>query len=91
MAPLFSLLSGTEDSAVQSQAMISGLDLVHAVADGIIAVSLFVIPAALFFVFYRRGERSRTDQALLALFILFLSTTGLAHFASALFGPGRSG
>ena len=89
MALLLNLLSGTEDSAVQSQAMISGLDLIHAVADGIIAISLFVIPAALFFVYYRRGERSRTDQALLALFILFLATTGLAHFASALFGPGH--
>ena len=89
MALLLNLPAGTEDSAVQSQAMISGLDLIHAVADGIIAVSLFVIPAALFFVFYRRGERSRTDQALLTLFILFLATTGLAHFASALFGPGH--
>jgi PAS domain S-box-containing protein len=89
MALLLNLLSGTEDSAVQSQAMISGLDLAHAVADGIIAISLFVIPAALFFVFYRRGERSRTDQALLTLFILFLATTGLAHFASALFGPAH--
>ena len=51
MALLLNLLSGTEDFAVQSQAMISGLDLIHAVADGIIAISLFVIPAALFFVY----------------------------------------
>jgi PAS domain S-box-containing protein len=67
--------------------MTSGLDLLHLLADGIIAVSLFVIPAVLLFLYYRRGDRARNDLALLTLFILFLATAGLAHFAAALFGP----
>ena len=67
--------------------MTSGLDLLHAFADAIIAVSFFVIPAALLFLYFRREDRSRADQALLALFILFLASAGLAHLASVLFGP----
>jgi PAS domain S-box-containing protein len=87
MARWFTGLFGTEDPATQSQAVTSGLDLLHPVADGIIAVSLFVIPAALVVLYYRRGERSPNDQALLILFILFLASAGLAHLAAALFGP----
>src|SRR5512134_2486804 len=78
---------GAKDPAVQSQVMTSGLDLLHVLADGIIAVSLFVIPAGLLFIYFRRGDGSRNDQALIFLFILFLATIGLAHLAAALFGP----
>ena len=67
--------------------MTSGLDSLHAFADAIIAVSFFIIPAALLFLYYRRQDRSRADQALLTLFILFLASAGLAHLASVLFGP----
>jgi PAS domain S-box-containing protein len=89
MARTLNVLFGTEDLSVQAQTVNSSFDLVHAVADAVIAVSLFVIPAALLFVYFRRGERSRTDLFLLVLFILFLATAGIAHFASALFGPGH--
>src|SRR6478672_9499057 len=89
MARWFTVLSGSEDSSSHTQALTSGLDLIHAVADVVIAASLFVIPAALLVLYFRRGERSRTDQALLTLFILFLASAGFAHFASALFGPGH--
>ena len=67
--------------------MTSGLDVLHAFADAIIAGSFFIIPAALLFLYYRREDRSRVDQALLILFILFLASAGLAHLASVLFGP----
>ena len=89
MARWFTVLSGSEGSSSHTQALTSGLDLIHAVADVVIAASLFVIPAALLVLYFRRGERSRPDQALLALFILFLGSAGFAHFASALFGPGH--
>ena len=87
MARLFTVLFGTGDPATQSQAVTSGLDLLHAFADAIIAVSFFIIPAALLFLYYRREDRSRNDQALLTLFILILASAGLAHLASVLFGP----
>ena len=87
MARLFTVLFGTGDPATQSQAVTSGLDSLHAFADAIIAVSFFLIPAALLFLYYRREDRSRADQALLSLFILFLASAGLAHLASVLFGP----
>jgi PAS domain S-box-containing protein len=87
MARLFTVLFGTGDPATQSQAVTSGLDSLHAFADAIIAVSFFIIPAALLFLYYRRQDRSRADQALLTLFILFLASAGLAHLASVLFGP----
>ena len=87
MARLFTVLFGTGDPATQSQAVTSGLESLHAFADAIIAVSFFLIPAALLFLYYRREDRSRADQALLSLFILFLASAGLAHLASVLFGP----
>jgi PAS domain S-box-containing protein len=87
MARLFTVLFGTGDPATQSQAVTSGLDSLHSFADAIIAVSFFLIPAALLFLYYRREDRSRADQALLTLFILFLASAGLAHLASVVFGP----
>ncbi len=67
--------------------MTPGLDLLHAFADGIIAASLFLIPAALLYLYYRREDRSRNDKTLLTLFILFLASAGVAHLASLLLGP----
>ena len=89
MALLFNVLLAAEDPAAHAQAMTSGLDLLHVVADGIVAVSLFVIPAILVFLYLSRGDRSGNDRTLLMLFILFLGTAGLVHFASALFGPAH--
>jgi PAS domain S-box-containing protein len=85
MARWFTVL-GSWDSPIHTQS-VTGLDLLHTVADAVIGASLFLIPAALLVLYYRRAERSRSDQALLALFILFLASAGFAHFASALFGP----
>jgi PAS domain S-box-containing protein len=84
-------LLGTEESAARSEAWSSGLGVLNAVADGIIAISLLLIPAALLLLYYRRGERDRRISGLLTLFILFLLAAGIAHFASmfALWGPFR--
>jgi PAS domain S-box-containing protein len=87
MAPLLNVLSGAESPAAQAQAMNSAFDLLHVLADGVIAVSLFVIPAVLLFLFLRRGDRSGNDRTLLTLFVLFLGTIGLAHLAAAVVGP----
>jgi PAS domain S-box-containing protein len=89
MARWFPVLFSPEDSSTHTPALTSGLDLLHVVADVVIAASLFVIPAALLVLYFRGGERSRIDQALLTLFILFLASAGFAHFASALLGPGH--
>jgi PAS domain S-box-containing protein len=88
MARWFTLLSGSEDPSTHTQALSSWLDLIHAVADAVIAASLFIIPAALVLLYLRRQERSGIDQ-LLILFILLLASAGVAHFASAIFGPGH--
>ncbi|MGH6826508.1 sensor histidine kinase [Methyloceanibacter sp.] len=88
MAHILNVLFATGDST-QPQAVTSGLDLLHALADGIIAASLFLIPAALLVIYLRRGERRASDQVLLILFMLLLTSSGLTHFASALFGPGH--
>jgi two-component sensor histidine kinase/PAS domain-containing protein len=60
--------------------------MLNAVADGVIALSLFLIPAALLVLYYRRGERDRRISGLLTLFILFLLAAGIAHFSS-MFAP----
>lgn len=86
MARWFTVL-GSEDPSIHTQSVITGLDLLHALADAVIAASLFLIPAALLVLYFRREERSPSDQALLTLFIVFLASAGVAHLAAALFGP----
>jgi PAS domain S-box-containing protein len=86
MARWFTVL-GSEDPSIHTQSVTTGLDLLHALADAVIAASLFLIPAALLVLYFRREERSPSDQALLTLFIVFLASAGVAHFAAALFGP----
>ena len=86
MARWFTVL-GSGDASIHTQSVTTALDLLHAVADAVIAASLFLIPAALLVLYFRREERSPSDQALLTLFIVFLASTGVAHFAAALFGP----
>jgi two-component sensor histidine kinase len=58
--------------------------LLHAVADGVIAASFLIIPAALVYIHKRRGESNPGETALLTLFALFILAVGLAHFASLL-------
>jgi two-component sensor histidine kinase len=59
-----------------------GLVLLNAVADGVIALSFFAIPAALIFIQRRRSDRSRGEMALITLFALFIFIVGLAHLAA---------
>jgi PAS domain S-box-containing protein len=68
----------------------SGLVLLHAVSDGVIAISLLTIPAALLYIHKRRGESNPGETALVTLFALFIFAVGLAHLASlvGLWVPG---
>ena len=59
-----------------------GLALLNAIADGVIAISFFAIPAALIFVQRRRSDRSAGEMALMTLFVLFLFVVGLAHLTA---------
>lgn len=90
MQSWLSSLFGTEGFAARSEVGTSGIVLLSAVADAVIAASFVIIPAALIFLYYRRGEHDRRSRALLALFILVLLTVGLSHFAS-LFASWGSG
>jgi len=65
--------------------------LLHAVADGVIAASFLIIPAALLYIHKRRGESNPGETALLTLFALFIFAVGLAHLASlfALWAPAK--
>lgn len=68
----------------------TGLILLHAVSDGVIAFSLLIIPAALLYIHKKRGENNSGETALVTLFALFMSAVGLAHLASlvGLWVPG---
>ncbi|HEX7532768.1 MAG TPA: histidine kinase, partial [Methyloceanibacter sp.] len=56
--------------------------LLHAVSDGVIALSLLLIPAALLYLYGRRKDTNPRERALITLFILFIAAVGLAHLAS---------
>jgi len=60
----------------------SGLDWLHAISDGVIAVSLLTIPVALLYINKRRGEGSPGEIALVTLFALFIFAVGLVHLAA---------
>jgi PAS domain S-box-containing protein len=70
-----------------------GLVLLHAVSDGLIALSFLTIPIALLFIHSRRGESSPGETALVRLFALLIFAVGLAHLASlfAILVPGIPG
>jgi len=72
------------DNAGQSELWPTTLWVVHALGDGIIALSFLLIPAALIYFFRKRGERSPRETALVILFSLFILAAGIAHFASLL-------
>ena len=59
-----------------------GLVWLHAVSDGVIALSLLTIPAALIYINKRSGEGSPGETALVTLFALFIFAVGLAHLAA---------
>jgi PAS domain S-box-containing protein len=60
----------------------SGVVLLHAVADGVIALSLLTIPVALLYINKKRGENNPGEKALVTLFALFIFAVGLAHLAA---------
>ena len=80
---------GAEGFPLRSEVWPAGLVLLHAVADGVIAASFLIIPAALLYIHKRRGESNPGETALITLFALFILAVGLAHFASlvALWAP----
>ncbi len=69
-------------TALDSDVTASGMLLLHALSDGVIALSLLLIPAALLYLYGRRKEANPREQALITLFILFIAAVGLAHLAS---------
>jgi two-component sensor histidine kinase len=68
-----------------------GLPMVPGFADGIIAVSLLLIAAAVFYLYRRGAERDRREGWLIGLFIVCIVAIALVHFASALslFAPAQ--
>ena len=84
MTSWLSFLFGTEGSAVRSETWSTGLLVLHAVADGVIAVSLLLIPAALIYLYRQRNYTNPGEAGLVALFIFFILAVGLAHFATLL-------
>jgi two-component sensor histidine kinase len=69
----------------------TGLALLHAVGDGVIAATFLLVPAVLLYLYKRRGEGSAGEAALVKLFLLFVFAVGLVHFAAVLhpWMPGR--
>jgi two-component sensor histidine kinase len=59
----------------------SGLALLEAIADGVIAVSFLGIAAALLYLYVRRPGRGLREGALLSLFMLLIVACGLAPLA----------
>jgi two-component sensor histidine kinase len=53
-----------------------------AVSDGVIALSLLLIAAALIYLYRRRGEANPRESALSTLFILFIAAIGLTNLTS---------
>jgi two-component sensor histidine kinase len=60
----------------------SAVVLLHAVSDGVIALSLLAIPVALLYINKRRGESNPGEKAMVTLFALFIFAVGLAHLAA---------
>jgi PAS domain S-box-containing protein len=60
------------------------LQLLHRVADGVIALTFLLVPATLLYLHKRRGEGSAREAALVKLFLLFILAVGLVHFAAVL-------
>jgi two-component sensor histidine kinase len=69
-------------TAVHSELSSSGMFWLEAVSDGVIAFSLFLIAAALIYMYRRRGEANPRESALSTLFILFIAAIGLTNLAS---------
>lgn len=84
MANWLSILFGPAGSAGRAEGWPSALVVLHAVADGVIAASFLIIPAALLYIYVKRGERRRSETVLLTLVVLLSLTVGFVHLASLL-------
>jgi PAS domain S-box-containing protein len=84
MSSWLAFLFGAEGSVLRSNAWSSELVLLHGVADGVIAVSFVLMPAAFLYLYKKRGETNRHEAFLVKLFVLFIFAIGLVHFASLL-------
>ena len=62
----------------------SGIVLLHAVADGVIAASFLMIPAALLYIHRQRGDSNAGETTLITLFAFFILAVGLTHLALSL-------
>lgn len=82
MTSWLSFLFGIEETALKSEAWPSGLVTLHAVADGVIALSLILIPAGLLYLYRRRDESNPRETALMKLFVLFILAVGVVHLVS---------
>jgi len=82
MQSWFNFLFGSEGSSVRLTGWPPGLVLIETGADGIIAAAFLVIAAALLYMRWKPPGRNPGETALLWLFILFISASGLAHLAS---------
>jgi two-component sensor histidine kinase len=60
----------------------SGLLLLHALSDGVIALSFLTIAIALFYIHRQHGESNPGETALVTLLALFIFAVGLAHLAA---------
>ena len=78
----YSLSSAAQGVSLSSETTSSALVLLHAVSDGVIALSLLAIPVALLYINKRRGDHDRAERALVTLFALFIFAVGLAHLAA---------
>jgi two-component sensor histidine kinase len=77
-----SLSSVAQRVSLSSEMAPSALVLLHAVSDGVIALSLLAIPVALLYINKRRGESNPGEKAMVTLFALFIFAVGLAHLAA---------
>ncbi len=77
-----SLSSVAQAVSLSSEMAPSALVLLHAVSDGVIALSLLAIPVALLYINKRRGESNPGEKAMVTLFALFIFAVGLAHLAA---------
>ncbi|MFZ2018378.1 MAG: hypothetical protein WAU90_06855, partial [Methyloceanibacter sp.] len=69
-------------TALNSELSSSGMLRLHALSDGVIALSLLLIAAAMIYMYRRREENNPRESALTLLFILFIAVIGLVHLAS---------
>ncbi|MGH6865909.1 MAG: sensor histidine kinase [Methyloceanibacter sp.] len=75
---------GAEGTLLRAESWPAPVVLLHAVADGVIAVSFLLIPGALLYLYKRRGDTDPHESALVQLFIFFILAVGLAHFVALL-------